>query len=366
MNCVVAMSGGVDSSAALLISRENYVGEGDRVVGLTLALAEEHSAEAESDRRNAADARDVCERQGVAHTSLYAYPEFRERVVRYFTSSYLAGKTPNPCVVCNREIKFGLLTDWAEQNGYECVVTGHYARTAEIGGYTYIKRAVDLSKDQSYVLAMLSQKQLRAARFPLGGLTKSQVREIAASHGFANAHRRDSQDICFIPDGDYVGFMEKNGIALPGEGNYLNENGDVIGRHKGHVRYTVGQRRGLGISLGRHAFVLSKNAAANEVTLGDETGLYRTKVELRGLNLPSDPGVLDGEAKVAAKLRYAHKPSAAVFTRTGESEGYLTFDELQRAPTAGQFAVMYTLEALSGCPSEACEAVVLGAGTIAG
>lgn len=366
MNCVIAMSGGVDSSVALFFSRENYLENGERIIGLTLALSEENSPESEADLRNIADARQVCEIQGVPHASLYAYPEFRERVIGYFTSSYLAGETPNPCVVCNREIKFGLLADWAERNGYGCVITGHYARTVEVGGYVYIKRAVDLSKDQSYVLAMLSQKQLKMARFPLGGLTKSEVREIAASHGFANAHRRDSQDICFIPDGDYVGFMEKNGIILPGEGNYLSEDGKVIGRHRGHVRYTIGQRKGLGISLGHHAFVLSKNAAANEVTLGDEAGLYKTKIELRGLNLPSDPGALDGEAKVAAKLRYAHKPSSAVFTRTGEREGYLTFDEPQRAPTAGQFAVMYTCEALSKDEAEACEALVLGAGIIAG
>lgn len=365
MNCVIAMSGGVDSSVALLLSHKNYLEEGDRITGLTLALAEENSPESEADRRNIADARQVCEIQGVNHVSLYAYPEFKERVISYFTLSYLAGETPNPCVVCNREIKFGLLADWAEKNGYECVVTGHYARTVEKNGYVYIKRAVDLSKDQSYVLAMLSQKQLKMARFPLGALTKAEVREIAGAHGFASAHRHDSQDICFIPDGDYVGFMEKNGIVLPGEGNYLNEDGKVIGRHKGHVRYTVGQRKGLGISLGHHAFVLSKNASANEVTLGDETGLYKTKVELRGLNLPSEPDALDGEVSVAAKLRYAHKPSAAVFTRTGEGEGYLTFDEPQRAPTAGQFAVMYTRDALSDDAAEACEAVVLGAGVIA-
>ncbi len=363
MKYMIAMSGGVDSSVALRLTRNNLADDDD-VIGVTLALGEKGSPESENDEKNIADARAVCENQGTQHSSLYAYPEFKKSVIDYFTDSYLAGKTPNPCVVCNREIKFGLLYEYARSVGCGCVVTGHYARRAEFGGYTYIRRASDLSKDQSYVLAMLSREQVEAARFPLGEYTKAQIREIAAENGFANAHRHDSQDICFIPDGDYTAFMKKLGIILPSEGDYLDENGRVIGKHKGHVNYTIGQRKGLGISLGKHAFVLSKNASRNEVVLGDEDGLFKKRVYVTGLNLPSDPHALDGEVRVAAKIRYSHKPASAVFTRTGESEGFLTFDDAQRAPSSGQFAVIYTPDGADGDECVSSLALVLGGGEI--
>lgn len=360
MNYMIAMSGGVDSSVALSLIKKSMT-DGDSVIGATLALSEKGNT---ADEKNISDARAVCENQGVEHTSLYAYDEFRKNVIDYFTSSYLRGETPNPCVICNREIKFGLLYDYAKKQGYDSVVTGHYARLAQYGGYAYIRRAADLKKDQSYVLAMLTNEQVCAARFPLGEYTKDMIREIAEENGFVNAHRHDSQDICFIPDGDYVAFMKKLGLTLPGEGNYLDTNGNVIGKHKGHINYTIGQRKGLGISLGKHAFVISKNAEKNEVVLGDEDGIFRKKVYVRDLNLPSDPKALDGETRVAAKLRYAHKPSLAVFTRTGEHEGYLTFDEAQRAPSCGQFAVMYTPDAADGNEEVSSLALVLGGAKI--
>lgn len=363
MNYMIAMSGGVDSSVSLYLTRKSLSAD-ERLVGVTLALSEKNTVGEAADVKNIADAKSVCENQGVEHTSLYAYPEFREAVIDYFTSSYMRGETPNPCVICNREIKFGLLYDYAKKLGYDAVVTGHYVRRAVIGDYTYIRRAKDLKKDQSYVLAMLSQSQLSAARFPLGDYTKDEAREIAAENGFVNAHRHDSQDICFIPDGDYVAFMKKLGIALPPEGNYLDESGAVIGKHKGHVNYTIGQRKGLGISLGKHAFVISKDAEKNEIVLGDESGLYKKRVDVCGLNLPSDPKALDGEIRVAAKLRYSHKPSPAVFTRVDETSGYLTFDEPQRAPTSGQFAVMYTPDAADNDDSVSSMACVLGGGRI--
>ena len=363
MNYMIAMSGGVDSSVSLSLMKKS-LREGEGILGVTLALADKSSPEHEADEKNISDARSVCENQGVAHTFLYAHDEFKKAVIDYFTSSYLSGRTPNSCVICNREIKFGLLYNYAKSRGYDAVVTGHYARRAEYGGYTYIRRAADLKKDQSYVLAMLSQNQVNAAYFPLGEYTKDEAREIAAENGFVNAHRHDSQDICFIPGGDYVSFMKRMGTALPTEGNYLDTDGRVIGRHKGHVNYTIGQRKGLGISLGRHAFVLSKDAEKNEVVLGDEGGLFKKRVYVNGLSLPSDPHALDGDVRVAAKLRYAHKPSPAVFTRTGERDGYLTFDEAQRAPSPGQFAVMYTPDASDTDEKTSSLALVLGGGEI--
>ncbi len=331
------MSGGVDSSVALLLSREMF--SGDSVVGLTLTLSADASDPL--DRQNVRDAAAVCASQNTAHISHRAYDEFKAAVIDYFTEEYFRGGTPNPCVVCNREIKFGLLADFADKNGYDKIITGHYARLVEDGGYVWLKKAADPTKDQSYVLSLLSQKQLRRAVFPLGELTKAEARQLADKHGLVNAHRRDSQDICFIPDGDYVGFIARHTGISPIPGNYVNEAGDILGQHKGQWCYTIGQRKGLGISLGKHAFVLSKDAATNTVVLGDEEGLFRKTVELSQLNFPSDPKIFDSDARCTAKLRYAHRESAAIFHRTSETGGILEFDEPQRAPSPGQFAVMY-------------------------
>ena len=336
---IIAMSGGVDSSAALLLSAASFSKDG--LLGLTLALAPEESGEHATDLANIRDAAAVCEKIGVRHTSLYAYPQFSERVIDYFTAEYLAGRTPNPCVICNREIKFGFVADYADKIGAEKIITGHYARTEDVNGYVFVKKASDLAKDQSYVLAMLSQEQLRRASFPLGEMTKAEAREIAAEAGLINASRPDSQDICFIPDGDYVEFIKKRVGAPLEAGDYVDTRGNILGRHRGHLCYTIGQRKGLGISLGRHAFVLEKDAATNRVVLGDEADLMRTRVDLTGLNLPSDPRVLDGDVRCRAKLRYAHREADALFHRTGEDSGVLEFDRAVRAPSPGQFAVIY-------------------------
>ncbi len=354
MNTIIAMSGGVDSSTALYLTKK--YNPDDKILGVTLALTKDCAGDGD----NIADAKSAAESQGVEHTHLYAYPDFKQAVIDYFTGAYLDGLTPNPCVICNREIKFGLLIDYAIKRGFDRVATGHYVKTERIGDYVYIKRARDLKKDQSYVLAMLTQSQLSRAYFPLGDLTKDEVKEIAAKQNLvAQKKRKESQDICFIPDGDYAAFMEKEGIILPPEGNYVDESGKILGWHKGHVRYTIGQRKRLGISVGEHIFVLSKDAGKNEVVLGPEQSLYKTRVYVTGLNLPSDPHALDGEVKVSAKLRYAHKPAEAVFTRVDEKSGFLTFSDPQRAPSPGQFAVIYSERA-----SEDPEAVVLGGGVI--
>ena len=350
MRSVIAMSGGVDSSVALFLTKENQPG-GD-ILGVTLALAERGTVGEQADRVNIADAADVCLAQNTEHTAIYAYPEFSAAVIDYFTSEYFAGRTPNPCVICNREIKFGLLYEYAEKNGFERVVTGHYVRTEECGGYTYIKKAADLKKDQSYVLARLSQKQLKHAYFPLGEYTKDEVRNIAEKLGFVNARRHDSQDICFIPDGDYISFITRRTGIFPEPGDYLDENGRVMGKHGGQWRYTIGQRKGLGISAGKHIFVLSKDAEKNTVTLGDENRLMKKTVRLSDLNIPSNPHDLDGDVRCEAKLRYAHRAAPAVFHRTDEKSGVLEFNEAQRAPSPGQLAVIYSGD------------IVIGAGTI--
>ncbi len=340
MNAIVAMSGGVDSGAALLLSIEKYGRE--NVLGVTLKLAETGTFGAEADEKNCADAKAVCDALNVPHTSVYAYPAFKQSVIDYFTASYFRGLTPNPCVVCNRDVKFGLLYDYAKANGFDKIVTGHYAKTCVRDGVTYLNRAADGRKDQSYVLAMLSQEQLCAADFPLGGMMKPEVRELAASHGFASASRSDSQDICFIPDGDYAGFLKKN-CNLPDQpGDYADTDGNVLGKHKGQWQYTIGQRKGLGISMGRHVFVLSKDAETNRVTLGDEDALFKTVVRIGDVNCISGGGSVENGKLYTAKLRYAHKPAdVTVEMREDGNEAVLTFTESQRAPTAGQYAVVY-------------------------
>ena len=338
MKALVAMSGGVDSSAAMLLSIEKYGRE--NVCGVTLKLAETGTEGAQADEKNCADAKNVCDLLGVPHRSVYAYPAFAECVIDYFTKEYFLGHTPNPCVVCNRTVKFGLLYDYAKEHGFEKIVTGHYAVTETTDGTAFLKRAADRKKDQSYVLAMLSQEQLAAADFPLGGMTKPEVRALAASHGFASASRSDSQDICFIPDGDYAGFL-KNRCHLDNQpGDYVDETGRVLGTHKGQWQYTIGQRKGLGISMGKHVFVLHKDAAQNRVTLGDEDKLFKKEVTVTGINCISGRQYVRNGGHYTAKLRYAHQPAPVTVTLTGTT-ALLTFDDPQRAPTPGQFAVVY-------------------------
>ena len=334
---LAALSGGVDSAAALLLTLK----AGDECEGLTLALAPaEDEARSAADRQNIEDAAALCRFLGAEHRVLAAAEAFSERVIAPFARDYLAGRTPNPCILCNREIKFALLSEYAEAHGFDGIVTGHYARLSESDGFVWLRRAADPSKDQSYMLALLTQEQLRRASFPLGELTKAEVRALAEENGLPAAHRKDSQDICFIPGGDYVRFLTDYTGSAPEPGQYVDAAGHPLGQHRGQLCYTIGQRKGLGISLGKHAFVLSKDAASNTVTLGDEEALFRRTVTLGKLHLPSDPHILDGEIRCTAKLRYAHKPAPAVFHREEEG-GVLEFDTPQRAPAPGQYAVLY-------------------------
>lgn len=340
MPYIVAMSGGVDSSVSLLLAKRML---GNDALGLTLKLTG-----TPSDEENSREAAAICESLGCAHVSLDAVAQFQEKVKKYFTDEYMAGRTPNPCVICNREIKLGLVSDWADRHGYREIVTGHYARVKKIGGYSYVSRAADPAKDQSYMLAMLTQDEISRLVLPLGELTKNDVRELATEQGFANAKKGDSQDICFVPNGDYVEYLARSIGHVPEAGEYVDAAGNVLGVHKGHVCYTVGQRKGLGISLGKRAVVLSKDARANRVVLGDEADVYRREVSLSGISLPSDPHALDGVVRCEAKIRYAHRAACATFTRTSEDTGVLVFDEAVRAPSPGQFAVMYSDDCVIG------------------
>ena len=331
---MIAMSGGVDSSvAAHLLLKSNM-----SLCGATLHL----TGMPTSDAKAAAD------RLGI---SFYAFDEresFRKTVIQDFIDSYERGETPNPCIVCNEKIKFGLLLNKAIELGCDGVATGHYAKLSydSGSGRTLLLRAKDAAKDQTYMLYRLSQEQLARSVFPLGDLTKAEIREIAMDIGLPNAQKPDSQDICFVPDGDYGAVLELlKGAAYP-DGDFVDETGKVLGHHKGLIRYTVGQRKGLGIALGAPAFVLSKNAEKNQVVLGSEAGLFSNRVYARDVNWIAIDDVTDG-MEVTAKIRYSQKETKAKLYKT--EDGVLAeFTEPQRAAAPGQSMVFYDGEVVVG------------------
>ena len=336
---MVAMSGGVDSSAALSL----ILSSGYEAIGGTLSLLGEESPSI------VGDARAVAERLGVEHFVFDFSENFRKEVIGRFIAAYEAGGTPNPCVYCNRFIKFGKLLEEAEKLGCSHLATGHYARTGkdpESGRYL-LKKAADPMKDQTYMLYGLSQEQLSHVLFPLGDLTKSEARKIAAENGFANADKPDSQDICFVPDGDYAGFIERTtGKEYPG-GDFLDADGKAVGRHKGIIHYTIGQRKHLGLSMGRPIFVSEIDPIKNTVTVSDEDALFSRELTAHDINLISLPAI-EGELRVTAKTRYSHKEAPATVIQTAEDELFVRFDEPQRAVTRGQAVVLYDGDTVVG------------------
>ncbi len=334
----VAMSGGIDSAvAAFLVKKQGY-----EVSGATMKLCERVLADgSDATINDIADARDICAKLGIEHKVYHLSDDFKSTVIKDFIDTYMAGATPNPCIVCNRLLKFGKLLDLELDGGADYVATGHYANIEkDENGRYLLKKAVDSKKDQTYMLWSLSQHQLSHTLFPLGSLTKPEIRKMGAENGFINAHKSDSQDICFIPDGDYAAFIEREtGLKYP-VGDYIDEDGNVLGRHKGMIHYTIGQRKGLGISMNKHIFVIDKNAETNTVTLADEDRLFKTKVVIRDVNLiPFDR--IEGKIRVEAKIRYSQLSCPAYAEQTGEDEITLTFDTPVRAPARGQSAVMY-------------------------
>ena len=327
---MIGMSGGVDSSvSAHLLLKEGY-----EVAGVTLLLCKG------AEETNSADAKAVCDRLDIEHFTFDLQKEFSDFVISDFTSQYINGKTPNPCLVCNKYIKFGEMIKIAEANGYDKIATGHYARIKEENGRYLLLRAKDLSKDQSYVLYMLTQNQLSKSVFPLGEYEKSEIREMAQNNGFINANRPDSQDICFVPDGDYASFIEQNTGFMSQEGDYVDINGSVLGKHKGVIHYTLGQRKGLGIALGKPQFVIDKNSESNRVVLGDEEHLFSKEVWVKEVNfIPFDK--LEKEMRVTAKLRYRHNAQPATIYPLENDGVKIVFDQPQRAASPRQAAVFY-------------------------
>ena len=340
---LVGMSGGVDSSVAACLLME----QGYDVAGVTLHLynnediGEAHTRTCCS-LADVEDARSVCERLGIEHYVFNFGEEFQKEVIGRFTHGYETGGTPNPCIECNRYIKFGLMLRRARLLGFDFIATGHYARTErdEKSGRALLQKAKDSSKDQTYVLYPLEQDVLSHTLFPLGGLCKDEVRKIAAEHGFVNAHKPDSEDICFVPDGNYSGFLE-NVIGLKSQpGNFVDSKGRVLGTHKGLIHYTVGQRKGLGLSFESPKYVLRKDCASNTVVLGSNEDLFSTRFTVGGLNLISVEK-LEGPTKADVKVRYSQSTAPAVITPLAEGKAEVRFSEPQRAVTPGQAAVFY-------------------------
>lgn len=330
---VVGMSGGVDSSVAAYLLKE----QGMDVIGVTMRT---WKADEETDE-SVVDAKRVAKQLDIPHYVLDFRPEFKKYVMDYFAGEYFKGRTPNPCVVCNRFVKWQALLSRTAELGCEYVATGHYAsvdKYPSTGRYV-IKESVNAAKDQTYALYNLTQSQLKCTIMPIGGYSKDEVRAIAEKIGLDVAGKADSQDICFIPDNDYVGFLKKNYGYTEKSGNYVDLNGNILGRHKGIARYTIGQRKGLGLACGSHVYVNKIIPETNEVVISDNESLFKTKIYADKINFMA-VDKLEGEVRLTAKIRYAHK-KAPCTVRMKDGVLECTFDEPQRAPAPGQALVLY-------------------------
>ena len=326
MKILIGLSGGLDSTYAAHILKE----QGHEVIGASVIMHQYTDLPA---------AEETAKAVGIPHVILDAREAFKERVIARFLNDYVAGRTPNPCVECNPAVKFAALCSYAEENGFDAVSTGHYASILKENGRYFIRRADDGSKDQSYVLWRLSQKQLSMLYLPLAGMKKNDIRERAAALGYQAAEAKESQEICFIPDDDYVGYMENILGKIFPEGDFLDENGTVIGRHKGLIRYTVGQRKGLG-AFGRPMFVSRLDPEANTVTLVPAGGEFSSSMTVSELNFLKLPPQSNGVLNTTVKVRYAatHAPCTVIFH--GDT-AEVRFASPVRAVTPGQSAVFY-------------------------
>lgn len=345
---MIGMSGGVDSSvAAFLLQKEKF-----EVIGATMKLYNNEDIDFVSEKTccsldDVLDAKSVCARLGIRHYTLNMTDDFKKEVIERFISAYQNGFTPNPCIDCNRYMKFSKMLHKAQELDIDYVATGHYARIEKQGDRYILKKAVDLSKDQSYVLYSLTQEQLKVTKFPLGNYTKQQVREIAEENGFVNARKHESQDICFVPDGDYSKFIEYyTGKTYPC-GDFVDMNGKRLGEHKGIIRYTIGQRRGLGLALPASMYVVEKDVDNNKVILGFNDDLFKKEVNVKNISFTACDG-LDKPERLCAKIRYNQKEQPATVTQTDENHLKIVFDEPQRAITKGQAAVLYDGDTVVG------------------
>ena len=351
---VVGMSGGVDSSVAAYLLKE----QGYDVIGVTMQIWQDEEQAMQEENGGCCglsaldDARRVAAALEIPYYVMNFKKEFKEHVIDYFVEEYQNGRTPNPCIACNRYVKWESLLQRSLSIGAEYIATGHYARVVQLenGRYT-LRRSATLAKDQTYALYNLTQDQLKRTLMPVGEYTKEEVRSIAEKINFRIANKPDSQDICFVPDGDYASYIEEEaGVKVP-EGNFVLTDGTVLGCHKGITHYTVGQRKGLGLALGYPAFVLEIRPETNEVVIGTKEESMTMQLRARNLNFMSIEDLTE-PLHVFTKIRYNHRGAWCTIEKTGEDEILCTFDEPQRAVTPGQAVVFYDGE------------YVLGGGTI--
>lgn len=351
---VVGMSGGVDSSvAAYLLKKQGY-----DVIGVTMQIWQDEDVSSAEENGGCCglsaveDARRVAASLDIPYYVMNFKQEFKENVIDYFTGEYLNGRTPNPCIACNRYVKWEALLNRSMAIGAEHIATGHYARIDRLSNGRYaIRRSATPDKDQTYALYNLTQDQLAHTLMPVGAYTKEEIRSIAEKIGLAVADKPDSQDICFVPDGDYASFIRENtGKEIP-EGNFVTPEGRILGKHKGIIHYTVGQRKGLGLALGYPAFVLEIRPDTNEVVIGTYDESLTHIVRADRINFMSEEDIA-GPKRVFAKIRYNHKGAWCIAEKTGADEITCRFEEPQRAVTPGQAIVLYDGE------------YVLGGGTI--
>lgn len=343
MKVLVAMSGGVDSSVAAYLEKE----AGNEVIGVTMRLFGDGIDSTCCSLDDVEDARSVAYKLGMPYYVFNFSDDFKEKIICKFIESYENGRTPNPCIDCNRYMKFDKLYERAKLLGCEYVVTGHYARIDKENGRYVLKKALDASKDQSYVLYSLTQEQLAHTLFPLGEMSKDETRLIAEKCGFSNAHKPDSQDICFVPDGDYAKVIALHTGKTYAPGDFIDKDGNVLGTHRGIIHYTLGQRKGLGVSAATPLYVCKIDVLNNTVTLGENGDLFSTELTVGDFNW------ISGEApsetfRCEAKIRYRQKEQPATVYPCGAGKVKIVFDEPQRAITPGQAAVLYDGEKVLG------------------
>ena len=352
---VVGMSGGVDSSVAAFLLKE----QGYDVIGVTMQIWQDEAEEEKSAEGGCCgltavdDARRVAEKLNIPYYVMNFKQEFKKQVMDYFVAEYLRGHTPNPCIVCNRYVTWEALLKRSLEIGADYIATGHYARIDRLpNGRFAIRNSVTASKDQTYALYSLTQEQLSRTLMPVGEFAKDEIRKIALEAGLPVANKPDSQEICFIPDDDYAGFIEREaGSAVPGPGNFVDKDGKVLGRHKGITHYTIGQRKGLEIAMGRRVFVTEIRPETAEVVLGENEDVFTDRVLCDRVNFMSVADVTE-PTRVKAKIRYNHQGEYCVLEKQADGSVLCRFEKPVRASTPGQAVVFYDGE------------YVLGGGTI--
>ena len=344
---LIAMSGGVDSSVTAYIMKE----KGYECIGVTFIMFDKtddvFGFYANAINNDVNDAKAVCDKIGIPFVVEDVSAQFRKYVIDNFIKTYEKGGTPNPCVECNKHIKFELLNAVAEKYGCDTIVTGHYAKIDSENGRYYIKKADDLKKDQSYFLYSLSQEQLKKVQFPLSEITKESAREIAENNGFINARKKDSQDVCFISNGDYSSFIRRaTGKQYP-HGKFIDNDGNVVGKHNGMINYTIGQRKGLGLAMGTPVYVKHKDIKSNTITVSDNDGLFQSEIYIEDFNFMALENLSD-KTKCTVKIRFNHLGAAATAEQIDENTIKIVFDSPQRAPAKGQSAVLYDNDIILG------------------